>query len=66
MSKLDDLPVTLSDIMQKVIDETSIPESYGILQHGEGVDLLPANIDLSGMVSICLRTMCTNIGKVFR
>ena len=37
------------DVMQNVIDDTPIPDSYGILHHGEGVDLLPANIDLSGM-----------------
>ena len=39
----------LADVMQNVIDDTPMPDSYGILHHGEGVDLLPANIDLSGM-----------------
>ena len=47
--KPDELPVTLADVMQNVIDDTPMPDSYGILHHGEGVDLLPANIDLSGM-----------------
>ena len=36
-------------IMQSVIDDTPIPDGHGILHHGEGVDLLPANITLSGM-----------------
>ena len=45
----NELPVTLADIMQDVIDDIPIPDSYGILYHSEGVDLLPANIELSGM-----------------
>ena len=47
--KPDELPVTLADIMQNVIDDTPFPDGCGILHHGEGVDLLPANIELSGM-----------------
>ena len=47
--KPDDLPVTLTDIIQSVIDDKPIPDGHGILHHGEGVDLLPANITLSGM-----------------
>lgn len=47
--KPDELPVTLADIMQNVIDDKPIPNGYGILHHGEGIDLLPANIGLSGM-----------------
>ena len=47
--KPDELPVTLADIMQNVIDDKPIPNGCGILHHGEGVDLLPANIGLSGM-----------------
>ena len=35
--------------MQNVIDDTPFPDDCGILHHGEGVDLLPANIELSGM-----------------
>ena len=47
--KPDELPITLADIMQNVIDDTPIPDGCGILHHCEGVDLLPANIELSGM-----------------
>ena len=47
--KPDELPITLADIMQNVIDDTPIPDGCGILHHGEGIDLLPANIELSGM-----------------
>ncbi|MFR8215757.1 MAG: ParA family protein, partial [Oscillospiraceae bacterium] len=44
----DDLPVTLSTIMQNIIDDKSVDGKQGILHHGEGVDLLPSNIELSG------------------
>ena len=45
----DQLPVTLSDIMEKVMEEKTIDPREGLLHHDEGVDLMPANIGLSGM-----------------
>lgn len=46
----DELPVTISDMMQKVImDEEIQPPREGILIHPEGVDLMPASISLSGL-----------------
>ncbi len=45
----DDLQVTLSTIMQDIIDDKSVDVTQGILHHGEGVDLLPSNIELSGL-----------------
>ena len=45
----DDLPVTLSTIMQDIIDDKSVDVTQSILHHGEGVDLLPSNIELSGL-----------------
>lgn len=45
----DDLSVTLSTIMQDIIDDTPIDVQKSILYHGEGVDLLPSNIELSGL-----------------
>ena len=47
-SRPDDLPITLSTIMQNIIDDKSFDVSQGILPHSEGVDLLPSNIELSG------------------
>ena len=44
----DDIPVTLSTIMQNIIDDKSFDASGGILHHSEDVDLLPSNIELSG------------------
>lgn len=45
----DELPITLSDILEKVMDEELTDHRAGILSHAEGVDLMPANISLSGM-----------------
>nr|WP_300804903.1 ParA family protein [uncultured Acetatifactor sp.] len=45
----DTLPVTLSDMMGKVLTDQPIAPGEGILHHPEGVDLMPANIELSGM-----------------
>ena len=47
--KADELPVTVADIMAKVLREEPIAPGEGILRHPEGVDLMPANISLSGM-----------------
>lgn len=45
----DQLPVTLAQIMGKLLVDAPISPKEGILQHEEGVDLMPANIELSGM-----------------
>ena len=39
---------TLATLMGKVITDTALEPKEGTLQHHEGVDLLPANIELSG------------------
>ena len=53
----DNLPVSLANIMQAVIDDKSIPDKIGILHHDEGVDLLPSNIELSGTEIALFNTM---------
>ena len=45
----DDLPISLATIMQDIIDDNPIDVQNGILHHGEGVDLIPSNIELSGL-----------------
>ena len=45
----DELPVTLSDMMAKVMMEKPIEQGEGILHHPEGIDLMPSNIELSGL-----------------
>ena len=44
----DDIPITLSTVMQNIIDDKTLDGSQGIIHHREGVDLLPSNIELSG------------------
>ena len=44
----DELDMSLSSLMQSVIDDEQ-PPSDAIITHPEGVDLLPSNIELSGM-----------------
>ena len=44
----DDIPITLSTVMQNIIDDTTLDVSQGIIHHNEGVDLLPSNIEMSG------------------
>ena len=45
----DDLPISLATIMQDIIDDKPFDVKKGILHHSEGVDLLPSNIELSGL-----------------
>ncbi len=45
----DQLPVTLATLMGKVLADVHLTPQEGILHHAEGVDLMPANIELSGM-----------------
>ena len=45
----DDLTVSLATVMDAVIDDELTDEVIGILHHDEGVDLMPSNIELSGM-----------------
>lgn len=45
----DRLEVTLATIMERIVNEDYPEPSEGILHHKEGVDLLPANIELSGI-----------------
>ena len=44
----DELDITLSSLLLDVINEGEIT-SEGILQHEEGIDYVPANIELSGL-----------------
>ena len=43
----DDIPITLSTVMQNIMDDTTLDVLQGIIHHNEGVDLLPSNIEMS-------------------
>ena len=45
----DKLPFTLSDAMGRILMDEPMRPGEGILHHPEGVDLMPADIQLSGM-----------------
>ena len=53
----DELPTTLSTLMQKAMNDQPIQPGEGILHHDEGVDLIPANIDLAGMEVALVNSM---------
>ena len=53
----DDLPVTLTDLMTKIIQDQPIDQGEGILHHPEEVDLVPANIALAGTEVLLVNTM---------
>ncbi len=45
----DEMEETLANVLEMINDRQTVPEGYGILHHDEGVDLLPSNIELSGV-----------------
>ena len=53
----DELPFTLATAMNKILMEEPIDPTEGILHHAEGVDLLPADIQLSGMENALVNAM---------
>ena len=53
----DELSVTISSLMEKVNREQPVLENEGILHHKEGVDFIPANIELSGMETALVNIM---------
>ena len=53
----DELPTTLSTLMQKAMNDQPIQPGEGILHHAEGVDLIPANIELAGLEVTLVNSM---------
>jgi chromosome partitioning protein len=45
----DELPVTIATQLGRVIDNKPFDPADGILNHSEGVDLMPSSIELSGL-----------------
>lgn len=57
----DKLDITLSTIMGKAIEDKPIAHDEGILHHAEGVDLVPANIELAGTEVSLVNTMSREV-----
>ena len=49
LTTADSLPITLETQMKKILQDESFVYNEGILHHEEGVDIIPTNIELSGM-----------------
>ena len=47
----DKLEVTLATVMANIINDEEMEKGYGILEHEEGISLMPGNIEL-GMITI--------------
>ena len=45
----DKLEVTLATVMANIINDEEMEKGYGILEHEEGISLMPGNIELSGL-----------------
>ena len=49
ISAPDELEISLATVMAGVIEDKPLPVGVGIIRHQEDVDILPANIELSGL-----------------
>jgi len=45
----DELPITLTNVLNKMLEEEPLLSKEGILRHEEGIDLMPSSISLSGL-----------------
>ena len=57
----DEMEITLGNAMVNVMNEEEMPLDYGILFHEEGVEVMPANIDLSGIEVTLVNTICREL-----
>ena len=53
----DQMEDTLAAVLGRIIEDEPLSPGEGIIHHGEGVDLLPANIELSGLEVTLVNTM---------
>lgn len=58
-SPADQISPTLSDVFSKVISDEMIDPAFGILEHNEKIDLMPSNIELSGVEVTLVNTAGT-------
>ena len=53
----DQIETTLASVMAHIISDEPLIPGEGIIHHEEGIDLLPANIELSGLEVTLVNTM---------
>ena len=57
----DELDIALPSIMEQIIMDKDVDVKKGIIYHEEGVDLVPCNIDLSGVRFTSTQSMWANV-----
>lgn len=60
-SEPDKLPTSLATVMTKLITDEALEPKEGILHHKEGIDLMPANIELSATEVSLVNTMSREV-----
>lgn len=53
----DEIELTLATIMANTINDIEMESDYAILKHEEGVELIPGNVELSGLEVSLVNTM---------
>ena len=53
----DQMENTLADILGRIITDEPVSPGEGIIHHAEGIDLMPANIELAGLEVTLVNTM---------
>ncbi len=53
----DELDATLVNVLEKVINDEDLAPGEGIIHHEEGIDFIPANIELAGLETALLNVM---------
>lgn len=45
----DELDSTLANVMERIVDDKEFKSGFAVLRTEEGIDLMPSNIELSGI-----------------
>lgn len=54
----DKMDETLYKIIKLVANDEEVPEGYGVIEYNDRIDLIPANIELSGVEMSLASTLC--------
>ena len=57
----NDIGITLATVMEEMMNDEEVDPFEGILHHSEGVDVLPANIELSGLEIALVNAMSREV-----
>lgn len=60
-SEPDSMEITVAKVLMNSINDVQTGFDYGILSHAEGVDVLPSNIELSGLEVTLVNVMCREL-----